>query len=70
MYDTCDQRSRAVTQYFADVASTAYEFHWDEPELAVLIDNRTTLHARADASRSEDGERAIERVTFRLEANR
>ena len=66
----CDQRSRALVQYFADGIATASEFDWDEPELALLIDNRTTLHARADAFRTEDKGRSIDRVSFRVGTQR
>jgi len=60
----CDQRSRAVKQYFADLSATAFEFQWSEPDLAVLIDNYAVLHGRGDATGEKNGERTLYRMSF------
>jgi alpha-ketoglutarate-dependent taurine dioxygenase len=60
-----DTRARRVSEYFGDALAAATRFDWTEPSQVLVIDNRTVLHARADAA--ADPERALERIMFRIE---
>lgn len=59
----CDQRARMAAQYFADVLEDACEHQWVTKNSVLVIDNRTTLHARAAVS-SDDGVRELRRIMF------
>lgn len=59
----CDQRARITAQYFADVLEDAQEHQWVTKNNVLVIDNRTTLHARAAVS-PDDQTREMQRIMF------
>ena len=60
----CDQRARAVSEYFNEAQGRAQLHHWTETAGQVLaIHNKSVLHAR-DAVAASDTERALQRVAF------
>jgi alpha-ketoglutarate-dependent taurine dioxygenase len=61
----CDQRARRVATYFDDVLKDAHAHTWDSSREVLLIDNRITLHARAQVSPDDEG-RVLRRVAFRF----
>ncbi len=61
----CDQRARRVASFFADALNDAHAHAWDSTREVLLIDNRITLHARAQLSPDDDS-RVMRRVAFRF----
>lgn len=59
----CDQRARYLAQFFDDATSGAHYYAWAVPRQALVIDNRTTLHARAAAT-DHDKSRLLHRLAF------
>lgn len=59
----CDQRARAAAQFFVDIIADATEYHWTFPRSVLIIDNTTTLHARAEVP-SQDKSRHLRRIVF------
>ncbi|SEC07042.1 Taurine catabolism dioxygenase TauD, TfdA family [Nocardioides exalbidus] len=60
-----DSRARRVVDFFVDALASATEFEWSEPNQVLVINNRTVLHARADAQ--ADPDRQMQRLMFRFE---
>lgn len=61
----CDQRARRVATFFTDALDNAHVHTWDSTQEVLLIDNRVTLHARAQVSPDDEG-RVLRRVAFRF----
>lgn len=61
----CDQRARRVATFFEDALNDAHAHTWDSNQEVLLIDNRITLHARAQVSPDDEG-RVLRRVAFRF----
>jgi alpha-ketoglutarate-dependent taurine dioxygenase len=59
----CDQRSRRLAMFFEEALVEAHSHHWETPEQVLLINNRTTLHARAALS-DQDRSRSLVRIAF------
>ncbi|SDU25513.1 TauD/TfdA family dioxygenase [Jiangella alkaliphila] len=59
-----DSRARRVAAHFRDVLDSATSFNWTDPDQVLVIDNRTVLHARADAQ--SDPDRELQRLMFRI----
>lgn len=60
-----DSRAQRVLEYFEDARASATAFDWTECDQVLVIDNRTVLHARADAA--ADLERELRRIMIRIE---
>ncbi|MBY6435710.1 TauD/TfdA family dioxygenase [Rhodococcus kroppenstedtii] len=61
----CDQRARRVATFFEAALNCAHAHAWDSNQEVLLIDNRITLHARAQVSPDDEG-RVLRRVAFRF----
>lgn len=61
----CDQRARRVATFFDDALNDTHAHTWDSNQEVLLIDNRITLHARAQVSHDDEG-RVLRRVAFRF----
>jgi alpha-ketoglutarate-dependent taurine dioxygenase len=60
-----DAAARATATYFDDARVRAYEHLWDEPDVALFIDNRRALHARNSVA--DPDTRRITRLAFQRE---
>ena len=60
-----DSRARRALKYFEEARASATAFNWTNPDQVLVLDNRTVLHARADAA--ADPERELRRIMFRIE---
>lgn len=60
-----DSRARRVLEYFEEARASATAFNWTHPGQVIVLDNRTVLHARADAA--ADPERELRRIMFRID---
>ncbi len=61
----CDQRARQVVEAFEKLADEAAQHNWDSSSLVLVVDNRSTLHARAEVQGSQQS-RIVHRVAFYL----
>ncbi|MFE2613673.1 TauD/TfdA family dioxygenase [Micromonospora chalcea] len=59
----CDERARRAMQFFEDALTHAYRHEWSTASQLLIIDNRSTLHARAAVDASDNG-RVLRRVCF------
>lgn len=59
-----DSRARRALAYFEEMHASATPFEWRDPDQMLVLDNRTVLHARADAA--ADPERELKRIMFRI----
>ncbi len=59
----CDQRARKAAEFLSDLEDQSHAHAWNEPNQALLIDNRNSLHARGDAT--DDPDRRLTRLTYR-----
>lgn len=60
----CDQRARAVVRFFEGAIDQAEHHHWDTNSTVLLIDNRTSLHARGAVAKVDAAIRTLHRVAF------
>ena len=60
-----DEYARQTASYLSGLESIAHE--WTQPNMALVIDNRLCLHARAKVA-AGDERRQLERLTFSWEA--
>lgn len=60
-----DSRAHRVLAYFEEARSGATPFRWTAPNQVLVLDNRTVLHARADAA--ADPKRELGRIMLRIE---
>jgi hypothetical protein len=58
----CDQRAREAVEFLSALESKTEQHAWDEVNQVLLIDNRSVLHARGDAS--DDPDRRLTRLTY------
>jgi alpha-ketoglutarate-dependent taurine dioxygenase len=56
-------RARQVTDYFKKKSDEAYKHVWNSENQILIIDNRFTLHARAEVV-DGDEQRELQRVAF------
>ena len=60
----CDERARSAVKYFDSLQGAAHRHEWQGSDEVLLINNRTSLHARAAVDRS-DTDREITRIAYR-----
>lgn len=58
----CDQRAREAVAFLSSLEARTAQHTWDEANQVLLIDNRSVLHARGDAS--DDPDRRLTRLTY------
>ncbi|MFG1652930.1 TauD/TfdA family dioxygenase [Micromonospora sp. NPDC049275] len=61
----CDERARRTVQFFEEAFAHAYRHEWSAASQLLMIDNRSSLHARAAVDASDNG-RILRRVCFYL----
>lgn len=65
-----DHRARKVAEFFLELQGLAEVFVWDRPNLNLLIDNRVSLHGRADASMESGEKRELLRASYFAERDK
>lgn len=58
----CGQRARQAVEFLSSLEVRTEQRTWDEANQLLLIDNRSVLHARGDAS--NDPHRRLTRLTY------
>jgi hypothetical protein len=58
----CDQRAREAVEFLDGLEAKTEQHTWDSQNQVLLIDNRSVLHARGDAS--DDPDRRLTRLAY------
>lgn len=58
----CDARARQTATLFEEGTQDAFDHVWNEPNMMLVIDNRTALHGRASAV--DEPQRELRRISF------